>query len=71
LLREAGFRDVHVCAALPTYHNPEAAIELGDAPAVRRFFGGTRGWKAVALGTLSRLGLLGYLVHSFYVTARR
>jgi hypothetical protein len=71
LLSEAGFRDIRVFAALPSYHDPERAAELTDARTVREYFKTSRRAKGLVLDAFASLRILGYLVHSFFITARR
>jgi SAM-dependent methyltransferase len=70
LLRRAGFTDVLVQPVLPTYHQPERVIDVGDTDAARRAFGAPGGFRGAMLHVLNAAGLLGYLTHSFYIRAR-
>lgn len=69
LLRAAGFVNVEIRAAVPTYHRPKLAIRLSDAAAIREHLGPRLGAKARVLDWLTRIGALGHFVHSFYISA--
>lgn len=71
LMSDAGFRDVDIQAVLPDYHDPQRLLSLGDGAALLPYFSTRRTVATAALGALARTGVLGHLVHSFYVTARR
>jgi len=71
LLRSAGFADVQVFAALPDYHQPRAAVPLSDAAAIRARVGPRGGVKGRVFDVLARIGAIGHLVHSFYISAER
>lgn len=70
LLRQAGFREVSVRQVLPTYHDPQRTAELRDSRATAAFLDGSRRL-APLLNMLARLGVLGFLTHSFYIAARK
>jgi SAM-dependent methyltransferase len=71
LLREAGFRNIEVFQALPTYHQPEVAASLWDAEQAREYFPTTRPAKRFMRDLLTRAKLLGLLAHSFYISAHK
>ena len=71
LLAAAGFDDVRVFGAMPTYHEPREVLALSAREALRPYFTSARPAKDAVFALLGRLGLLGQLVHSFYINARR
>jgi len=71
LLHSAGFVDVQLFAALPDYHQPRVALPLSDAAAIRAYVGPRGGMKGRVFDALARIGVIGHLVHSFYITAER
>ena len=71
LLAAAGFCDCRVYGAMPTYHEPREAVPLSGGESLRRYFVTGRPAKAAVFNLLERLGLLGQVVHSFYISARR
>ena len=57
--------------AMPTYHEPREVLALSARRTLRPYFTSTRPAKDAVFAALGRLGLLGQLVHSFYISARR
>lgn len=71
LLRDAGFTNVEIFAALPTYHRPAEAVALHRADVIRTYMINGSRVRRLACQTLAAAGLLGYAVHSFYIAAER
>lgn len=71
LLRAAGFVNIEIRAAIPSYHRPTRVIALSNCSAIRAEIGPREGAKARVLDFFARTGLLGYMVHSFYISAER
>lgn len=71
LLHSAGFVDVQLFAALPDYHQPRMALPLSDGTAIRARVGPRGGVKGRVFDVLGRIGVIGQLVHSFYISAER
>jgi SAM-dependent methyltransferase len=69
LLQDAGFSRPQIYAALPTYHQPESFVPLDRTDAIRpHLINGSR-LRRVALTAIAAAGLLGQMVHSFYIAA--
>jgi SAM-dependent methyltransferase len=71
LLNAAGFSRVEIHAALPTYHRPVAVVSLRESRRIRGYLAEHSNAKALLLDALTRVGLIGYFVHSFYISAER
>lgn len=71
LLQRAGFTDIDVQAALPSYHRPVMHVSLDESARIRAQIGPRHGAKARVLDVFAKLGVLGHVVHSFYISARR
>jgi SAM-dependent methyltransferase len=75
MLLEAGFRDVQLYAALPSYNHPRFWVPLrGNAFSyyARQLSGDTHGWPRRLLRTLClQVGLLPYMDYSFAILARK
>jgi len=71
LLQDAGFVRPQIFAALPSYHQPESFVPLDRTEAIRpHLINGSR-LRRVALSAFAAAGLLGHMVHSFYIAAER
>lgn len=71
LLRAAGFSRVEIHAALPSYHRPVSVVSLRESRRIRGHLAVHSNAKAHLLDVLTRVGLIGYFVHSFYISAER
>jgi SAM-dependent methyltransferase len=71
LLRDAGFVRPQIFAALPSYHRPELFVPLERTDAIRPYLIEGSRLRRVALTAIAAAGLLGQMVHSFYIAADR
>lgn len=71
LFREAGFDALDIRPVLPTYHEPRAVVEFRDREALRAAYSPRNPLKRLALDLAGSAHLLGYLVHSYYLAARK
>jgi len=71
LLRDAGFAEPEIRAVLPTYHDPKEVVELEDVARIRKSMAARNPLRRAVLGLASATGLLGSLVHSFYISSRK
>jgi SAM-dependent methyltransferase len=70
LLHEAGFEQVEIQAVLPSYHQPNEVVSIGDAGRVRSHIASSNPVRSAALAVLEWTRLLGYFTHSYYISAR-
>jgi SAM-dependent methyltransferase len=71
LLQDAGFVRPQIFAALPSYHQPESFVPLDRTDVIRpHLINGSR-LRRVALTAFAAAGLLGQMVHSFYIAAEK
>jgi len=71
LLQDAGFVRPQIFAALPSYHQPESFVPLDRTEAIRQHLINGSRLRRAALSAFAAAGLLGHMVHSFYIAAER
>ncbi len=71
LFRDAGFAGLEIQPVLPSYHQPSEVVDLSEGPRIRKYFNPDSLLKRMVLDVASATGMVGSLVHSFYLTARK
>lgn len=71
LFREAGYASFDIKPVLPTYHDPRSVVSFRDGAAIRATFSPRNPLKRIALNAAAAAGVLGYVVHSYYLTGSK